>query len=70
MKLREIAEKTDGELEQLAAEQRSRLAQIALERRTKKVTNVKEAAGVKRTIARALTIKRQRHIAQLENQND
>ncbi|HSH31517.1 MAG TPA: 50S ribosomal protein L29 [Candidatus Saccharimonadales bacterium] len=68
IKLRDIAEKTDAELELLINEQRARLAQIALELRTKKVTHVKEAAGAKRTIARALTIKRQRQTTQLENQ--
>ncbi len=67
MKLAEIVEKSDKELEQLISERRGRLADLQIEMRTKKVTNIKEIQTVKKAIAQALTIARQREISRLEN---
>lgn len=66
MKLNQITEKQAKELDLLIEDQRKALAGLIIDMRTKKVSNVKEIASVKRTIARALTIKRQREIAELE----
>ena len=67
MKLREITDKTDAELGTLLNEQSSRLEALVIEMRTKKVTNVKEAYSLKKTIARIMTIQRQRAISRLED---
>ncbi len=63
MKLTKITEKNDKELEALIAESQAKAAEIAINLRTTKVANVKELHAVKRTIARALTVKRQRELA-------
>lgn len=69
MKVKEIAEKTDKELETVIEESRKELAKFAVEIRTGKVANIKAAAANKRTIARALTILREREIAKEEQSN-
>lgn len=66
MKLAKITEKQGGELTQFVLDQQKALAGLVIDMRTKKVTNVKEIAAVKRSIAQALTIQRQREIAQAE----
>jgi ribosomal protein L29 len=63
MKLNKIVEKNDKELEALIAESRAKAAEIAINLRTTKVANIKELHEVKRTIARAMTVKRQRELA-------
>ena len=69
MKLTKIVEKTDKELEALITEQQAKAADLVVNLRTQKVANVKELRSVKRTIARALTLKRQRELAALEKDN-
>jgi ribosomal protein L29 len=70
MKLAEITEKSNKELDVLVADQRQALASHVIEMRTKKVTNVKQTSAIKRIIAQALTIKRQRELSQLEEANN
>lgn len=69
MKLAKITEKTDKELEALIADSRKKAAELVLNLRTQKVANIKELHLVKRTVARALTVKRQRELAELEKNN-
>ena len=64
MKLKELTEKNDKELTQLIADQRSKVAQLYVDIRTKKVDNIKEIWAAKRTIARALTIQKQRTLTE------
>jgi ribosomal protein L29 len=63
MKLAEITRKTDQELAQLIKEERQALAQAVIDSRTKEVKNVKVIHAHKQTIARALTIARERQLA-------
>lgn len=62
MKLTEINQKNNQELDILVRDTRASLAEAIIESRTKQVTNVKLYAGYKRTIARVLTIQRQRQL--------
>ena len=66
IKLAEISKKTDKELEQFITEQRAALAQAIVDSRTKEIKQVKIQAAHKRAIARALTVAREREIAQME----
>jgi ribosomal protein L29 len=70
MKLKDIAGKTDKELQDLITDQQKKLAEVVVEMRTKQVTNVKQIHGIKKTIARALTIQSEREITKLEQTND
>ncbi len=66
MKLSDITIKTDQELAELITTQRAELAKAIIESRTKEVKGVKIQAAHKRTIARALTLQREREIAKEE----
>jgi large subunit ribosomal protein L29 len=70
MKLAQIAEKTEKELMQLVSDERKHLSDLVIELRTKKVSNVKEIYSVKKTIARALTVLRQRELTKEEATNE
>jgi ribosomal protein L29 len=70
MKLADIAQKNDVELADLITKQRTALSEAVIEARTKEVKNVKTQYAIKRTIARALTITRQRELAALENNQE
>jgi ribosomal protein L29 len=63
MKLRDITSKTDQELNDFVDSERAALAKAIVESRTKEVRNVKALAAHKLTIARALTVARERQIA-------
>ncbi len=69
MKLAKITEKNDKELEALIADSRAKVASLVIDLRTKKVTNVKELNQVKKTLARALTVTRQRELKLQEEAN-
>ncbi len=69
MKLSEIVQKTDKELTELVTEQRAKLSALAIEMRTKQVTNVKQISATKLVIARALTMLRERELVKLEQNN-
>ena len=66
IKLIEITKKTDQELDQFIAAERAALASAIIDSRTKEVKGVKILSAHKKTIARALTIARERTIAKLE----
>ncbi len=66
MKLTEITKKTDAELRELIAATQSDLAKAIIDSRTKEIKDVKQQARLKKTIARALTIAREREIASQE----
>jgi ribosomal protein L29 len=66
MKLTEITKKTDAELTQLLIATRAELAQAVLDSRTKETKDVKQQGRLKTTIARTLTITREREIAKME----
>jgi len=66
MKLNDIAKTSDQELTDLIKSERTAYAQALVDSRTKEVHNVKIMAAHKKTIARALTIKREREIAKQE----
>ena len=66
MKLQDITKKTDQELAELIAAERTALAKAIIDSRTKEVKGVKILAAHKKTIARALTIARERSLAAQE----
>jgi ribosomal protein L29 len=66
MKLAEIMNKNDQDLAKLVGELQQQIADAAVEVRTKEVKNVKQVTGLKKSLARALTITRERQIAQEE----
>jgi ribosomal protein L29 len=63
MKLQDITNKNDQELTELINSERNALAKAVIESRTKEIKNVKIQTAHKKTIARALTIAREREIA-------
>lgn len=67
MKMNEITQKNDKELQTLLADSRKQLASLAIDMRTKQVGNVKQIAAVKKTIARTLTALNQRQATKEEN---
>jgi ribosomal protein L29 len=66
MKLADITKLNDQELNDLIKSERSRLTQSVFDSRTKETHNVKALSAHKKTIARALTIARERDIAKQE----
>lgn len=62
MKMTELTQKNDTELAVLLGETRVKVAELAIETRTKQVPNVKQAHALKQTIARVLTLQRQRQL--------
>ena len=70
MKLTDIVQKNEAELAELLMAQRTKLSEAVLESRTKEIRNVKTQYAIKRTIARAMTVQRQRQIGQLETKEE
>ena len=68
MKLAEITTKNDQELATLVTDLRAQIAAATIELRTKEVKNVKAIAGLKHTLAQALTLLREREISREEAQ--
>lgn len=66
IKIAEITNKSDKELADFIAAEQAALAAAIIESRTKEVKGVKILHAHKKTIARALTIRREREIAKLE----
>ena len=66
MKMQDIANKNDQELKALVADLRRDLSQAHVDLRTKEVKNVKHISGIRKSLARALTIAREREIAREE----
>jgi ribosomal protein L29 len=66
MKIAEVVQKSDKELVTLLAEQQAKLAELRVDYRIKQVSNIKELAAVRKTIARIKTIMRERAITAAE----
>lgn len=66
MKLQDIAKKNDQELAEVLSGARNDLAKAVIESRTKEIRDVKQLGRLKKTVARALTITREREIAKQE----
>jgi ribosomal protein L29 len=66
MTIKEMMDKTDQELAAVVQGSHQQLAGLAIDLVTRKATNHREARELKRTIARAKTIQRQREISELE----
>lgn len=64
--LKTLTAKSDKELMDLISDSRQQLATLAIDMRTKQVPGVKQIAAHKRTIARCLTLLREREISKLE----
>lgn len=58
MKVNELRQKSKEELEALLQEKKSRVDELRFLLQQKKAKNVKEAAGIKKDIARILTLLR------------
>jgi len=63
MKTKELRNKSPKELEKSLVDMQTQLATVVVEYRTKEVKNVKQIAGLKKTIARIHTIIREQEIA-------
>lgn len=66
MKTSEIVQKTDKELVTILAVQQAKLAELRVDYRIKQVSNIKELAAVRKTVARIKTIMRERAITAAE----
>jgi ribosomal protein L29 len=66
MKLQDITTKTDAELKELLVAARRELAEAVVDSRTKEDKNTKRQAAIKLSIARMMTISRQRELTKLE----
>ncbi len=66
MKLQDITKKSDQELAELVISSRADLAKAVVDSRTKESRDVKQLGRLKKTIARAMTISREREIAKQE----
>lgn len=66
MKVTEIANKNDKELAALISDTRKQLVDLMIESRTKESKNVKAILAVRKQLARALTIERQRELGREE----
>jgi ribosomal protein L29 len=66
MKLTDIVKKTDAELIELITATRAELATAVIDSRTKEIHDTKQIGRIKTTLARALTISRERAIASEE----
>jgi ribosomal protein L29 len=56
MKVQELKQKSNKELQEFLQERRRRVDELRFQLSQKKVKNVKELAGIKKDIARILTI--------------
>lgn len=63
MKIKAIGAKTDKELRTLVIDERQKQQALAVKMRTAGVPNVKQIKALKLTVARALTVLRQRELA-------
>lgn len=66
MKIADIKQKTDKELITLLIDSRKKLADAKVELRTKQISNVKEIMALRKTIARVLTVQRERELSKEE----
>ncbi len=69
MKVSEITNRNDAELQSLIDDSRRELMQAGIDVRTKEVKDVKAQARLKKTIAQALTVQRQRQLSPTEDKS-
>lgn len=69
MKIAEIKNRNDAELQALIDDSRRALTQVAIDVRTKEVKDVKAEHNLKKTIARALTVQRERSLSSTEEKS-
>ena len=66
MKITDITKKSDKELNDFIVSSRAELAKVVIDSRTKEVRDTQAQGRLKKTIAQALTIQRERQIIQEE----
>lgn len=66
MKIKEIGEKKDKELDKFISDSKAKLLKASFDVATKETGKVREIRVLKRDIARALTVKRERELVQEE----
>lgn len=62
MKIKEIADKKDKELEKFISDSKAKLLKLSFDVRTKESNKVRDIRNLKKDIAKALTVKRQREL--------
>jgi|GEM_PF-1279657 len=70
MKASEMRTKSPAEITRFVTETEAALAQAHTDMKTKEVKNVRVIRGLKKQIARALTIQSETELAELEKNND
>ncbi len=70
MKIKEIAEKKDKELDKFINDSKGKLLKLSFDVRTKESNKVRELRAIKKDIAKALTVKRQRELVAEENKTN
>jgi len=66
MKMKDLADKGEKELQDLITKTQGDIVAAAIDLRTKQVPNVKREHSLKKQLARALTLQRERQIAAAE----
>ncbi len=69
MKIKEIAEKKDKELDKFIADQKAKLLKLTFDVATKESGKVRDIRVIKRDIARALTVRRERELVKGETES-
>lgn len=62
MKIKDLRQKTEKELQDLLAENRKRLGQLKFDLASKKLKNSREIRWLRRDIARILTLLKEQHL--------
>jgi len=70
MKAKQIAEKKEKELEKFITDTKNNLLKLSFDVRTKESNKVRDIRKLKRDLARAQTIKRERELAEEEAKQD
>ncbi|MBI4101139.1 50S ribosomal protein L29 [Candidatus Microgenomates bacterium] len=63
MKLGDLRQQSDQQLHDMLAKQRQQISQLHVDQRTKDIKNVRELRKLKKTVARILTVLRERELA-------
>lgn len=66
MKIKEIAAKKEKELDKFIADQEGKLLKLTFDISTKESTKVRDIRKIKKEMARALTVKRERELVKEE----
>jgi ribosomal protein L29 len=68
MKIKEIAEKRNKELVKFITDSKAKLLKLSFDVRTKESNKVRDIRALRRDIARALTVKKEREIVNQEQE--